>query len=163
VISSFSKYWGMTGWRLGWMLLPEDLVRPVDALAGNVALCPPAPAQYAAVAAFTAESYAECDEAVAEFARTRKLLLDNASRLGWGPAAPADGAFYYYADLGPQLDRWPSSAAYASELLEQAGVAITPGLDFDDRSGDRTVRLSFAAGSLAVGEAIERIVDFQSA
>lgn len=163
VISSFSKYWGMTGWRLGWMLLPEDLVRPVDALAGNVALCPPAPAQYAAVAAFTAESYAECDEAVAEFARTRKLLLDNAVRLDWGTAAPADGAFYYYADLGPQLERWPSSAAYASELLEQAGVAITPGLDFDDRSGDRTVRLSFAAGTLAVGEAIERIVAFQSA
>ena len=163
VVSSFSKYWGMTGWRLGWMLLPEDLARPVDALAGNVALCPPAPAQYAAVAAFTAESYAECDEAVAEFARTRKLLLDNAPRLGWGPAAPADGAFYYYADLGGQLDRWPSSAAYASDLLEQAGVAITPGLDFDDRAGGRTVRLSFAAGALAVGEAIERIVDFQSA
>lgn len=162
VVSSFSKYWGMTGWRLGWMLLPEDLARPVDALAGNVALCPPAPAQYAAVAAFTAESYAECDEAVAEFARTRKLLLDNAPRLGWGPAAPADGAFYYYADLGAQLGRWPSSAAYASDLLEQAGVAITPGLDFDDRAGGRTVRLSFAAGSLAVGEAIERIVRFQS-
>jgi aspartate/methionine/tyrosine aminotransferase len=162
VVTSFSKYWGMTGWRLGWMLLPEDLVRPVDALAGNVALCPPAPAQYAAVAAFTAESYAECDEAVAEFARTRKLLLDNAPRLGWGQAAPADGAFYYYADLGRQLERWPSSAAYASDLLEQAGVAITPGLDFDDRAGARTVRLSFAAGSIAVGEAIERIVAFQS-
>ena len=162
VISSFSKYWGMTGWRLGWMLLPEDLARPVDALAGNVALCPPAPAQYAAVAAFTGESYAECDEAVAEFARTRKLLLDNAPRLGWGEAAPADGAFYYYADLGPQLGRWGSSTAYASALLEQAGVAITPGVDFDDRAGARTVRLSFAAGSLAVGEAIERIVAFQS-
>jgi aspartate/methionine/tyrosine aminotransferase len=162
VVSSFSKYWGMTGWRLGWMLLPEDLVRPVDALAGNVALCPPAPAQYAAVSAFAQESYDECDEAVAEFARTRKLLLDNAVRLGWGESAPPDGAFYYWADLGPRLDRWASSAAYAQALLEQAGVAITPGGDFDDRAGSRSVRLSFAAGSTAVGEAIDRIEAFHA-
>ncbi|WP_407636745.1 aminotransferase class I/II-fold pyridoxal phosphate-dependent enzyme [Intrasporangium oryzae] len=162
VISSFSKYWGMTGWRLGWMLLPEDLARPVDALAGNVALCPPAPAQYAAVPAFAEESYLECDEAVAEFARTRKLLLDNEARLGWGTAAPADGAFYYWADLGTQLDRFGSSAAYAKALIEEAGVAITPGGDFDDRAGGRSVRLSFAAGSIAVGEAIERIAAFHA-
>jgi aspartate/methionine/tyrosine aminotransferase len=162
VVSSFSKYWGMTGWRLGWMLLPEDLVRPVDALAGNVALCPPAPAQYAAVSAFAEESYRECDEAVAEFARTRKLLLDNASRLGWGQPAPPDGAFYYWADLGPQLERWDGSPAYAKALLDEAGVAITPGGDFDDRAGGRSVRLSFAAGSTAVGEAIDRIEAFQA-
>lgn len=160
VVSSFSKYWGMTGWRLGWLLLPEELARPVDALAGNVALCPPTPAQYAAVEAFTEESYAECDEAVAEFARTRKLLLEHAPRLGWGTAAPADGAFYYYADLGGLLDRWASSAAYATALLDTEGVALTPGGDFDDRAGERSVRLSFAAGSEAVGEAIERVVRF---
>jgi aspartate/methionine/tyrosine aminotransferase len=162
VISSFSKYWGMTGWRLGWLLLPGDLVRTVDALAGNVALCPPAPAQYAAVSAFAEESYAECDEAVAEFARTRKLLLDNAARLGWGGSAPPDGAFYYWADLGPQLERWGGSRAYASALLEQAGVAVTPGVDFDDRAGEHSVRLSFAAGSTAVGEAIDRIEAFHA-
>jgi aspartate/methionine/tyrosine aminotransferase len=162
VISSFSKYWGMTGWRLGWMLLPEDLARPVDALAGNVALCPPAPAQYAAVSAFAEESYRECDEAVAEFARTRALLLDNAARLGWGASAPPDGAFYYWADLGPRLERWGSSAAYARALLEDVGVAVTPGGDFDDRAGVRSVRLSFAAGSTAVGEAIDRIEAFNA-
>ena len=162
VVSSFSKYWGMTGWRLGWLLLPADLARPVDALAGNVALCPPAPAQYAAVSAFAKESYAECDEAVAEFARTRKLLLDNAARLGWGEAAPPDGAFYYWAGIGPQLERWGGSRAYASALLEEAGVAITPGVDFDDRAGERSVRLSFAAGSTAVGEAIDRIAAFHA-
>jgi len=162
VISSFSKYWGMTGWRLGWMLLPEDLVRPVDALAGNVALCPPAPAQYAAVSAFAEESYRECDEAVAEFARTRKLLLDNAVRLGWGESAPPDGAFYYWADLGPQLERWGGSAAYARALLDEAGVAITPGGDFDDRAGGRSVRLSFAAGTTAVAEALDRIEAFNA-
>ena len=162
VVSSFSKYWGMTGWRLGWLLLPADLARPVDALAGNVALCPPAPAQYAAVSAFAEESYAECDEAVTEFARTRKLLLDNAARLGWGESAPPDGAFYYWADLGPQLERWGGSRAYASALLEKAGVAITPGVDFDDRAGEHSVRLSFAAGSTAVGEAIDRIAAFHA-
>ena len=162
VVSSFSKYWGMTGWRLGWLLLPEELVRPVDALAGNVALCPPAPAQYAAVAAFAEESYRECEAAVEEFARTRRLLLDNAARLGWGEAAPADGAFYYYAGLGSQLDRFGSSAAYASALLEEAGVAVTPGIDFDERHGARCVRLSFAAGSTAIAEAIDRIEAFQA-
>ena len=162
VISSFSKYWGMTGWRLGWMLLPDDLVRRVDALAGNVALCPPAPAQFAAVSAFAQESYLQCDEAVAEFARTRKLLLDNGSRLGWGESAPPDGAFYYWADLGPQLARWGTSGAYARALLEDAAVAITPGGDFDPRSGAHSVRLSFAAGSVAVAEAIERIEAFNA-
>jgi aspartate/methionine/tyrosine aminotransferase len=162
VVSSFSKYWGMTGWRLGWLLLPEDLVRPVDALAGNVALCPPAPAQYAAVSAFADESYAECDEAVAEFARTRALLLEHTDRLGWGASAPPDGAFYYWAGLGPQVERWGDSKAYASALLEQVGVAITPGGDFDDRAGGRSVRLSFAAGSTAVMEAIERIEAFNA-
>ncbi|MCU1538930.1 MAG: aminotransferase class, partial [Humibacillus sp.] len=160
VVSSFSKYWGMTGWRLGWLLLPDDLARPVDALAGNVALCPPAPAQYAAVSAFAQESYRECDEAVAEFARTRALLLDNAARLGWGEAAPADGAFYYWADLGEQVQRWGTSGAYARALLEEAGVAITPGGDFDDRRGATSVRLSFAAGGVAVAEAIARIEAF---
>ncbi|WP_345506336.1 aminotransferase class I/II-fold pyridoxal phosphate-dependent enzyme [Terrabacter aeriphilus] len=162
VLSSFSKYWGMTGWRLGWMLLPADLVRAVDALAGNVALCPPAPAQYAAVSAFAEESYRACDEAVAEFARTRTLLLEQRERLGWGESAPPDGAFYYWADLGPRLERWGSSAAYASALLEEAGVAITPGGDFDDRSGGRSVRLSFAAGPTAVAEAIDRIAAFHA-
>lgn len=161
VVSSFSKYWGMTGWRLGWLLLPPDLVDVVDALAGNVALCPPAPAQYAALSAFAQESYLECDEAVAQFARTRDLLLHSAARLGWGPAAPADGAFYYWADLGPALDRWGNSAAYASALLEEAHVAVTPGDDFDHVEGCRSVRLSFAAGASAVGEAIERIEAFR--
>ncbi|MBB1508566.1 aminotransferase class I/II-fold pyridoxal phosphate-dependent enzyme [Tessaracoccus sp. MC1756] len=162
VVSSFSKYWGMTGWRIGWLLLPADLADAVDALAGNLALCPPAPAQYAALEAFTDESYAQCDVAVAGFAEARGLLLAAESRLNWGVAAPADGAFYYYADLGPQLERWPGSGAYASALLEAAGVAVTPGRDFDTVLGDRTVRLSFAAGATAVAQAIERIVAFQS-
>ncbi|MHA7861181.1 pyridoxal phosphate-dependent aminotransferase [Tessaracoccus sp. Y36] len=162
VVSSFSKYWGMTGWRIGWLLLPAGLADAVDALAGNLALCPPAPAQYAALEAFTDESYAQCDAAVAGFAEARGLLLAAEDRLNWGVAAPADGAFYYYADLGPQLEHWADSRAYASALLEAAGVAVTPGRDFDTVLGDRTVRLSFAAGAPAIAEAIERIVAFQS-
>ncbi|MCE1177673.1 MAG: aminotransferase class I/II-fold pyridoxal phosphate-dependent enzyme [Micrococcales bacterium] len=162
VVSSFSKYWGMTGWRLGWMLLPDDLIRPVDALAGNLVLSPPAPAQLAAEQAFTEESYAACDARVADFARTRSILLEAAPRLGWGDAAPADGAFYYYADLGPQLARFGTSQNYATALLEEAGVAVTPGSDFDARHGSRCVRLSFAAGAAAVAEAVDRIVAFQA-
>ena len=161
VISSFSKYWGMTGWRLGWALVPDDLIGTVDALAGNVALCPPAPAQMAAVAAFNPESYAEADAAVAEFARTRAFVLANLGRLGWAGAAPADGAFYLYAGLGAAMDRFADSAAYCSALLEAAGVAVVPGLDFDTVGGGRTVRLSFAAGYDAVREGVERIVAFQ--
>ncbi|WP_445290486.1 aminotransferase class I/II-fold pyridoxal phosphate-dependent enzyme [Arthrobacter sp. ERGS1:01] len=161
VISSFSKYWGMTGWRLGWAIVPDDLVDAVDALAGNVALCPPAPAQLAAVAAFSPESYAEADAFVADFARSRAYLLANLDRLGWGGAAPADGAFYLYAELGAAMDGFADSAAYCSTLLESAGVAVVPGLDFDTVRGRGTVRLSFASGYDAVREGLERIVAFQ--
>ncbi len=160
-VSSFSKYWGMTGWRLGWLVLPPGLVDAVDALAGNLALCPPAPAQHAALEAFTEASYAECDAALDGFAQARALLLGAHDRLGWGVAAPADGAFYYYADLGPQLDRYPDSTAYAAALLDATSVALTPGTDFDAANGHRTVRISFAAGPEAIAEAIERIVEFQ--
>lgn len=162
VVSSFSKYWGMTGWRLGWLVLPPGLVDAVDALSGNLALCPPAPAQHAALAAFTPESYAECDAAIQGFAAARQLLLEAQPRLGWGVAAPADGAFYYYAHLGAQLERFGDSSRYAAQLLDATGVALTPGRDFDAMHGGETVRLSFAAGVTEVAEAIERIVAFQT-
>jgi len=161
VVSSFSKYWGMTGWRLGWALVPDDLRTAVDALAGNVALCPPTPAQHAAVDAFTPESYAEAEARVAEFAGTRALLLDRLDRLGWGTVAPADGAFYLYADVAPQLGPFPDSAAWCAALLEEEGVAVVPGADFDAAHGTTFVRLSLAAGPAAVAEAVERIVRFQ--
>jgi len=162
VVSSFSKYWGMTGFRLGWMLTPADLRARVDALAGNLALCPPAPAQLAAVEAFTDASYAEADARVAEFAASRALLLDRVGELGWGTIAPADGAFYVYADIAPRLGRHADSAAWCRALLEEEGVAIVPGADFDGASGHTCVRLSLAAGPRAVAEAIDRIVRFQS-
>ncbi|MPV38625.1 aminotransferase class I/II-fold pyridoxal phosphate-dependent enzyme, partial [Georgenia subflava] len=150
VISSFSKYWGMTGWRLGWALMPPDLAGAFDALAGNVALCPPVPAQLAAAEAFSESAYAEAEERVAGFAETRQLLLGRLDRLGWGPVAPADGAFYLYADLGTRLAGFADSAAWCTALLEEEGVAVVPGNDFDAVNGGRFVRLSLAAGSPAV-------------
>lgn len=161
VVSSFSKYWGMTGWRLGWLLVPQDLRAAVDALAGNIALCPPAGAQEAAVAAFTEESYAQGEAARREFAQAREVLLGRAPELGWGTAAPADGAFYYWADLGDQLAGFADAREYASALLEATGVAVTPGGDFDPAVGWRSVRLSLAAGPDAIREALDRIIAWQ--
>jgi aspartate/methionine/tyrosine aminotransferase len=161
VISSFSKYWGMTGWRLGWSLVPTDLLGVFDALAGNFALCPPVPAQHAAIAAFTEESYREADAAVGAFADARTLVLEAIDDLGWTGVAPADGAFYVYAGISGQLGPYPDSEAWCEALLEQHGVALTPGTDFDQRDGGTAVRLSLAAGPEAVAAAILRILRFQ--
>ncbi len=162
VVSSFSKYWGMTGWRLGWALVPADLVAVFDALAGNFALCPPVPAQHAAIAAFTEQSYAEAAAAVTEFADARALLLDAVGSLGWSGVAPADGAFYVYADIGDRLGPHADSEAWCAALLEEQGVALTPGTDFDRVDGRTTVRVSLAAGPEAVAAAIVRIHRFTS-
>jgi len=158
VVNSFSKYWAMTGWRLGWLVLPEDLVAPVDALASNVALCPPALAQHAAIAAFSPAGYAAADENVVRYAACRQLLLTRLPELGWTRVAPADGAFYLYADVSASgLD----SITWCARLLAEAGVALTPGTDFDAVDGASWVRLSFASSEAVVGEAVDRIVAWQ--
>ncbi|UKJ66039.1 aminotransferase class I/II-fold pyridoxal phosphate-dependent enzyme [Cellulosimicrobium cellulans] len=155
VVSSFSKYWAMTGWRLGWLVLPDELVGPIDALAGNVALSPPALAQHAGVAAFSPEGYAAAAENVGRYAASRELVLSRLDDLGWSRVAPADGAFYVYADVsGDGLD----SVTWCERLLAEAGVALTPGTDFDGVRGGDWVRLSFAAAPATVAEAVERIV-----
>ena len=161
VISSFSKYWGMTGWRLGWSLVPTDLLSAFDALAGNFALCPPVPAQHAAIAAFTEESYREADAAVAAFTDARAIVLDAIDDLGWTGVAPADGAFYVYAGIADQLGPYPDSESWCEALLNQQGVALTPGTDFDRLDGGTAVRLSLAAGPEAVATALIRILRFQ--
>ena len=164
VVSSFSKYWGMPGWRLGWMLMPDDLAAAVDGLAGSVALCPPAAAQEAAVHAFSEESYAFCAEQAGGFTATRGVVLAALPRLGWADAAPADGAFYLWARLAPgMLAEFGSAVGYCAALLEEAGVALTPGDDFDAVHGPEFVRLSFAAGPDAVHEALERIAAWHAA
>jgi aspartate/methionine/tyrosine aminotransferase len=161
VISSFSKYWGMTGWRLGWSLVPADLVSDFDALAGNFALCPPVPAQHAAIAAFTEESYREADAAVGAFADARAIVLEAIDDLGWTGVAPADGAFYVYAGIADQLGPYPDSESWCEALLDQHGVALTPGTDFDRLDGGTAVRISLAAGPEAVAAALIRILRFQ--
>lgn len=159
VVSSFSKFWAMTGWRLGWLVLPEELCAPVDALAGNLALCPPALAQEAALAAFTEEAYEAAFAEVERYAVARRAVLDRLPELGWTRVAPADGAFYLYADVSTSgLD----SREWCARLLAEADVALTPGTDFDPVHGHDWVRLSFAADPAVVGEAVDRIVAWQA-
>jgi len=157
VVNSFSKYFSMTGWRLGWLLVPEVLRRAVDRLAGNLTVCPPALPQHAAVAAFTPESYAEADSHVERYALNRSLLLDGLPTLGIDRLAPADGAFYVYADVGHLTD---DSMRLTYELLGETGVAVAPGIDFDPVEGHRYVRFSFAGATAPIEEALERLRPF---
>ena len=158
VVSSFSKFWGMTGWRLGWLVLPDDLVGPVSALAGNLALCPPTLSQHAALAALDDDGMAAARAATARYARCRELLLAARDRLRWDPVAPADGAFYLYGDISfTGLD----SVTYCARLLDEAGIALTPGTDFDPAGGRDWVRLSFAVAPDEMARAIGRIVAWQ--
>ncbi len=158
VVNSFSKYWAMTGWRVGWLVLPDDLVTPVAALAGNIALCPPALAQHAALAALAPEGMAAARSSVAAYESSRTLLLQRLPELGWSDVAPADGAFYLYGDISASgLD----SPTWCARLLDEAGVALTPGTDFDPVDGHRFVRLSFAVAPDVVDRAIDRIVAWQ--
>ena len=152
VISSFSKYFSMTGWRLGWMLLPPDLVRPVERLAQNLFISPPTLSQRAAVAAFDCRE--ELDGHVAAYARNRALLLEGLPKAGFDRLAPADGAFYIYADVGRLTD---DSEAFCRRMLAETGVAATPGVDFDPERGRRYLRFSFAGPEAEIAEAVERL------
>lgn len=153
VINSFSKYFCMTGWRLGWMILPPDLARPVERLAQNFFISPPSLSQHAAIAAFDAR--AELDARVARYAESRALLLAELPRAGFEDLAPADGAFYIYADSGRLSN---DSEAFCRDVLREAGVAITPGVDFDPARGHRHVRISFAGAPEEIAEAARRLV-----
>ncbi|WP_370933146.1 pyridoxal phosphate-dependent aminotransferase [Amycolatopsis sp. cg13] len=154
VLGSFSKYFAMTGWRLGWMLVPQRLHRAVDVLTGNFTICPPAVSQYAAVAAFTPESYAEADAHVEHYRRNRDLLFAGLREIGLDKLAPADGAFYAYADVS---DHTTDSLSWCQRLLADTGLAITPGIDFDPVDGGRYVRFSFAGATEDVTEGVRRL------
>ncbi|MFW6868435.1 pyridoxal phosphate-dependent aminotransferase [Nocardioides sp. CPCC 206347] len=154
VFGSFSKYFSMTGWRLGWMLAPERLRRPVDVLTGNFSICPPVLAQHAALAAFDDASYAELDAHVGRYAHNRGLLLDGLRRLGITELAPADGAFYAYADVRHLTN---DSMAYARDLLARTGVAVATGIDFDTVDGGRFLRFSFAGTTADIVTALDRL------
>ena len=158
VVNSFSKYFSMTGWRIGWMLVPDDLLDAIDALAGNVAICPPAPAQYAAIAAF--DAYGECDGHVRRYADNRRLLIDGLRALGIDRLAPADGAFYIYADVAHLTD---DSELLCWDLLERSGVATAPGRDFDPVDGHRYLRLSFAGARPTLEGALSAMEQYLAA
>ena len=154
VFGSFSKYFSMTGWRIGWLLAPRRLRRPIDVLTGNFTICPPALAQRAAIHAFTPEALRELDGHVIRYAANRRLLLDGLPRLGITRLAPADGAFYVYADVGHLTD---DTMAFAHHLLATTGVAVAPGIDFDTTDGGRFLRMSFAGDGGEITEALERL------
>jgi aspartate/methionine/tyrosine aminotransferase len=154
VIGSVSKYFCMTGWRLGWMLVPTGLRRALQRLSSNIMICPPAISQHAAIAAFSAESRAELDGHVRRYAVNRNLLLSRLPQLGFTELAPADGAFYVYADVAHLTD---DSRAWCSDVLERTGVALSPGIDFDPVGGHRTVRFSFAGAEADIAEAMDRL------
>jgi len=150
VINSFSKYYSMTGWRLGWMVLPEELVRPVECLAQNLFISPPTLSQVAAVHAFDATE--ELDGHVARYRRNRDRILDALPEMGIRRWGPAEGAFYIYADLA---DFTGDSETFCRRMLMESGVATTPGTDFDPVEGRRFLRISFAGTEIDVGNALE--------
>jgi aspartate/methionine/tyrosine aminotransferase len=139
VVNSFSKYFCMTGWRVGWLVLPDELVGPVDSLTGNMTICPPTISQYAALAAFTC--YDEMDERVHRYKENHDLVLSALHSMGISRVAPSDGAFYAYADISHLTD---DAIDFSARLLDDTGVAIAPGLDFDPVGGNHFIRLSYA-------------------
>jgi aspartate/methionine/tyrosine aminotransferase len=152
VINSFSKYFSMTGWRIGWMIVPDRLVRPIERLAQNLYISPPAIAQVAALAAFNGIDELEANRCV--YAANRALLLTELPACGFPDIVPADGAFYLYADVGHLTD---DSLAFARRMLAETGVAVTPGVDFDADRGHRFLRFSYARSTTDMIEAIKRL------
>jgi aspartate/methionine/tyrosine aminotransferase len=152
VVNSFSKYFSMTGWRLGWMILPEDMLRAAECLAQNLFISPPTLSQYAAAAAFDCRD--ELDANVAAYAKSRALLLEELPKAGFDKLAPAEGAFYLYADVTELTN---DSEAYCRRLLAETGIATTPGVDFDPDRGSRYMRFSFAGPFEHIEEAVKRI------
>lgn len=155
VINSFSKYWSMTGWRVGWMVVPAPLVETVERLAQNLFICPPHVAQVAALAAMDADDELEANVAV--YAANRALLLEALPRAGFAGLAPCDGAFYLYADVSGLTD---DSVAFCARMLAEAGVAATPGVDFDPDRGRGWVRFSFAGPTERMAEGARRLKDW---
>ncbi len=157
VINSFSKYFSMTGWRIGWMVVPETEIRAYERLAQNLFICPSHASQLAALAAMDCD--AELQANLAVYTENRRLMLDGLPQAGFTRIAPPDGAFYVYADISDLTD---DSLTFAQEVLAQAGVAVTPGLDFDPNRGARTLRFSYATSTPRIAEGLERLRGFMA-
>ena len=154
IINSFSKYFSMTGWRIGWMVVPEDLARAVECLKQNLFISAPTLSQIAAAAAFDCKE--ENDRRVESYRASRDLLLRALPEAGFEKLAPADGAFYIYADVGNLTN---DSEAFCRQILSETGVALTPGLDFDPERGNRFIRFSYAETPATVKHASALLVD----
>jgi aspartate/methionine/tyrosine aminotransferase len=152
VINSFSKYFCMTGWRVGWMVVPDVLVRPIERLQQNLAISVPTLSQIAAEAAF--DGAMEMEAVKRGYEASRALLVERLPRAGLASFPPMDGAFYLYADVSALCD---DSFAFASRMLQETGVAVTPGADFDRVNGRRFIRLCYAGAGADIAEAVERI------
>ncbi len=152
VINSFSKYFSMAGWRLGWIVAPDDLLARVRACVGNLFLTPPSLSQHAGLAAM--DSAEELEAHLQTYRRNRALVLEALPALGLGSIAPPDGAFYVYADIGHLTD---DSLGFCEQLLRDTGVATAPGVDFDPVDGHRYMRFSFAVSTPEVEEALARL------
>ena len=158
VINSFSKYFSMTGWRVGWMVVPEDHVRVVERIAQNMFICAPHASQVAALAAMDARPELEANMDV--YRANRALMLEGLPKAGFTHIAPPDGAFYVYADVS---DLTEDARAFAAEILDKAGVAVTPGLDFDPVRGHQSLRFSYARSTADIAEGLERLTKFVAA
>lgn len=154
VINSFSKYFQMTGWRLGWMVVPEIYVRDIEKLAQNLTLCPSTPAQYAALAAFLPETRTILEARRSEFRRRRDFLAPALAEIGFKITAQPQGAFYLYCDCSALSN---DSFALARDLLETAGVAATPGLDFGSNEPEKHIRFAYTTGVDRLSEAVSRL------
>jgi aspartate/methionine/tyrosine aminotransferase len=156
VVNSFSKYYSMTGWRIGWMIVPPAMLRAVECLAQNIFISPPALPQYAALAAFDARDELEANRR--RYAENREMLLAELPHAGFDRFAPADGAFYLYADIGTLTQ---DSHDFCRRMLHDIGIACTPGIDFDPRRGHTTMRLCFAGATSDIAEAIRRLKNWR--
>jgi aspartate/methionine/tyrosine aminotransferase len=154
VINSFSKTFGMTGWRLGWMVCPEWALDAVESLAQNMYISPPAPAQAGAIAAFTPEVGVEVQRRRAIFHERRDLLIDGLRTIGFGVPIVPQGAFYVYAECDRFSD---DSSAFSRHVLEEAGVAVTPGNDFGVHEAHRHVRFSYTTSTDQIEEGLRRL------
>ena len=155
VINSFSKYFSMTGWRVGWMVVPEDHIRQVERLAQNMFICSPHASQLAALAAMDAND--ELQENLTVYRKNRALMMAGLPKAGFTKFAPTDGAFYVYVDVSEYTD---DSLAFSKQILAEAGVALTPGLDFDPARGAGTLRLSYARSTADIEEGLVRLEKF---